>query len=146
MACRTSGTHHAVWETPLLDYEIAAREREKYGCNCDVAAELTRHGRPLHLAAKPREPPRAPRGTARTALSWDAEAAKRMLMNNLDPANAVDWQHLVVYGGSGRAVRNWHEYPQGRCARSTRSAKTKHCACNPAARFTSPAPTPARPA
>ena len=39
-----------------------------------------------------------------------AEAAKRMLMNNLDPANAVDWEHLVVYGGSGRAARNWHEY------------------------------------
>jgi urocanate hydratase len=33
-----------------------------------------------------------------------------MLMNNLDPTNAVDWEHLVVYGGSGRAARNWHEY------------------------------------
>ena len=33
-----------------------------------------------------------------------------MLMNNLDPDNAVDWESLVVYGGSGRAARNWHEY------------------------------------
>ncbi len=32
-----------------------------------------------------------------------------MLANNLDPANAIDWKHLVVYGGSGRAARNWHE-------------------------------------
>jgi urocanate hydratase len=94
----------------LSDYEIAARERAKYGCGCDVAAELSSHGRPLHLAVRPSEPPRAPRGTSRTARTWDAEAAKRMLMNNLDPANAVDWQHLVVYGGSGRAVRNWHEF------------------------------------
>src|SRR5262245_61330184 len=89
---------------------IADHEREKYGCECDVANELERFGRPIHLAAKPAEPPRAPRGTARTAKSWDAEAAKRMLMNNLDPANAIDWENLVVYGGSGRAARNWHEY------------------------------------
>ncbi|MBK7581883.1 MAG: urocanate hydratase [Myxococcales bacterium] len=62
------------------------------------------------MAAKPSSPPRAPRGISRTAKSWDAEAAKRMLINNLDPANAVDWEHLIVYGGSGRAARNWHEY------------------------------------
>jgi urocanate hydratase len=93
-----------------VDYEITAREREKYGCACDIPTELALHGRPLHLGARPSDPPRAPRGPARTARSWDAEAAKRMLLNNLDPSNAVDWQHLVVYGGSGRAVRNWHEF------------------------------------
>ena len=36
----------------------------------------------------------------------------RMLMNNLDPAVALDWKNLVVYGGSGRAVRNWRCYRQ----------------------------------
>jgi urocanate hydratase len=105
---RRAGASCAVGKS-LSDYEIAARERDKYGCGCDVEAELARHGRPLHLAVRPAEAPRAPRGP-RSARSWDAEAAKRMLMNNLDPANAVDWQHLVVYGGSGRAVRNWHEF------------------------------------
>jgi urocanate hydratase len=33
-----------------------------------------------------------------------------MLMNNLDPENSLDWKRLVVYGGTGRAVRNWHEF------------------------------------
>ena len=94
----------------MLDREIVENERTKYGCGCDIGGELQRHGRPLHMAARPAEPPRAPRGTRRTAHSWDAEAAKRMLINNLDPANAVDWEHLIVYGGSGRAARNWHEY------------------------------------
>jgi urocanate hydratase len=93
----------------MTDSEIVKRERAKYGCQCDIAGELARHGRPMHMAAKPARPPAAPRGTSRTAHSWDAEAAKRMLLNNLDPANAVDWEKLVVYGGSGRAARNWHE-------------------------------------
>src|SRR5512143_1525774 len=97
-------------ERAMNDATIARNEQEKYSCSCDVASELSRYGRPRHLAAKPAEPPRAPRGTTRRAASWDAEAAKRMLMNNLDPANAVDWENLVVYGGSGRAARNWHEY------------------------------------
>jgi urocanate hydratase len=100
----------------MNEREIAERERAKYGCQCDVEAELSAHGRPMHHAARPAEPPRAPRGTTRTARSWDAEAAKRMLMNNLDPQNAVDWGSLVVYGGSGRAVRNWHEYDKVRAA------------------------------
>jgi urocanate hydratase len=93
----------------MTDSEIVRRERANYGCSCDIQSELASHGRPMHLAARPAQPPRAPRGTSRTAHSWDAEAAKRMLLNNLDPANAIDWQNLVVYGGSGRAARNWHE-------------------------------------
>ncbi len=94
----------------MLDSKIAERERKTYACSCDVEGELRRYGRPMHLGAKPASPPRSPRGTSPSARSWDAEAAKRMLMNNLDPANAIDWEHLVVYGGSGRAARNWHEY------------------------------------
>ncbi len=92
------------------DQAISAREQAKYGCHCDIVRELASHGRPMHLDAAPAEPPQAARGTTKTAHTWDAEAAKRLLMNNLDPANAIDWRSLVVYGGSGRAVRNWHEY------------------------------------
>lgn len=50
---------------------------------------------------------RAPRGNSITAKSWLTEAAKRMLMNNLDPEVAEHPQALVVYGGIGRAARNW---------------------------------------
>ncbi|HEY9388215.1 MAG TPA: urocanate hydratase [Mycobacteriales bacterium] len=50
---------------------------------------------------------RAPRGAQRSAQSWGAEAALRMLQNNLDPEVAERPDDLVVYGGSGRAARNW---------------------------------------
>src|SRR5215470_10857041 len=50
---------------------------------------------------------RSPRGTERSAKSWITEAALRMLMNNLDPEVAERPQELVVYGGIGRAARNW---------------------------------------
>ncbi|TMH59410.1 MAG: urocanate hydratase, partial [Betaproteobacteria bacterium] len=50
---------------------------------------------------------RAPRGTKLTAKSWLTEAPLRMLMNNLDPEVAERPQDLVVYGGIGRAARNW---------------------------------------
>ena len=50
---------------------------------------------------------RAPRGAQRTCKSWAAEAAMRMLMNNLDPEVAERPGDLVVYGGRGRAARDW---------------------------------------
>jgi urocanate hydratase len=50
---------------------------------------------------------RAPRGTALSCRSWQQEAALRMLMNNLDPEVAERPQDLVVYGGIGKAARNW---------------------------------------
>ncbi|WP_199610666.1 urocanate hydratase [Flocculibacter collagenilyticus] len=50
---------------------------------------------------------RAPRGSEITAKNWLTEAAKRMLMNNLDPEVAEHPHGLVVYGGIGRAARNW---------------------------------------
>ena len=53
---------------------------------------------------------RAPRGNQLTAKSWLTEAPMRMLMNNLDPEVAEDPQSLVVYGGIGRAARNWECY------------------------------------
>jgi urocanate hydratase len=50
---------------------------------------------------------RAPRGTQLTCHNWQIEAAYRMLQNNLDPEVAFDPEHLIVYGGRGRAARNW---------------------------------------
>jgi urocanate hydratase len=53
---------------------------------------------------------RAPRGATRTARGWPQEAALRMLMNNLDPDVAERPADLVVYGGSGKAARDWPSY------------------------------------
>lgn len=53
---------------------------------------------------------RAPRGSQRTAKGWIQEAAKRMLMNNLDPEVAEHPEHLVVYGGRGKAARSWEAF------------------------------------
>jgi urocanate hydratase len=53
---------------------------------------------------------RAPRGTDITCRSWQTEAAMRMLMNNLDPDVAELPDQLIVYGGSGRAARNWQAF------------------------------------
>ncbi len=53
---------------------------------------------------------RAARGPHRTCKGWHQEAALRMLMNNLDPDVAERPQDLVVYGGSGKAARNWEAY------------------------------------
>src|ERR687885_2265120 len=50
---------------------------------------------------------RAPRGTDISCKGWQQEAALRMLMNNLDPEVAERPEDLVVYGGTGRAARNW---------------------------------------
>jgi urocanate hydratase len=53
---------------------------------------------------------RSPRGLTRTAQSWMTEAPLRMLMNNLDPEVAEKPEELVVYGGIGRAARDWTSY------------------------------------
>jgi len=52
-------------------------------------------------------PVRAPRGTERTCKGWIQEAAYRMIHNNLDPDVAEIPEQLIVYGGSGKAARNW---------------------------------------
>ena len=59
-----------------------------------------------HLTAQPR-PVKAPTGTTLACRSWLTEAAYRMLQNNLDPAVAENPDALVVYGGIGKAARNW---------------------------------------
>ena len=53
---------------------------------------------------------RAPRGTELSCKSWLTEAAYRMIQNNLDPAVAENPKHLVVYGGIGRAARDWASF------------------------------------
>ena len=55
-------------------------------------------------------PVRAPRGTTKTAHGWGQEAALRMLQNNLDPEVAEHPDKLVVYGGTGKAARNWDSF------------------------------------
>src|SRR6266576_4846215 len=53
---------------------------------------------------------RSPRGTSLTCKGWPQEAALRMLMNNLDQDVAERPDDLIVYGGSGKAARNWHSF------------------------------------
>ena len=53
---------------------------------------------------------RAPRGSKLSCKTWAAEAALRMLMNNLDPEVAEDPDRLVVYGGRGQAARSWEAF------------------------------------
>jgi urocanate hydratase len=53
---------------------------------------------------------RAPRGTQLNTKGWQQEAALRMLMNNLDPEVAERPEELVVYGGTGKAARNWESF------------------------------------
>src|SRR5271154_2077397 len=50
---------------------------------------------------------RAPRGSELSCRGWHQEAAMRMLMNNLDPEVAEKPDQLIVYGGAGKAARNW---------------------------------------
>ncbi len=63
----------------------------------------------MKTQAGPR-PVRAPRGTEISCKGWGQEAALRMLMNNLDPEVAEDPDHLIVYGGTGRAARSWEAF------------------------------------
>ena len=67
-------------------------------------------GRPMAMELCPKKAPRASTALQPRCCDWDTEAALRMLQNNLDDRVALDWQQLIVYGGSGRAARNWREY------------------------------------
>src|SRR4051794_13506411 len=65
---------------------------------------------PVETEAPAYTPIRAPRGTALSCKGWQQEAAMRMLMNNLDEEVGERPQDLVVYGGTGKAARNWDCY------------------------------------
>ena len=62
------------------------------------------------MTTNPRLPIHAATGTDLSCRSWQTEAPLRMLMNNLDPANAERPEDLVVYGGTGKAARSWEAY------------------------------------
>src|SRR5215472_3589880 len=64
---------------------------------------------PLHRLAQPR-PVRAPRGGSLSCRNWQIEAAYRMIQNNLDAEVAENPDTLVVYGGIGKAARNWDSF------------------------------------
>src|SRR5512138_3803130 len=64
----------------------------------------------LRGGGAPMEEIRAPRGAALSCKGWVQEAALRMLMNNLDPEVAERPEDLVVYGGTGKAARDWESY------------------------------------
>src|SRR6516165_3583800 len=64
----------------------------------------------LSGAALSKGPFRAPRGTEISCKGWQQEAALRMLLNNLDPEVAEKPDDLVVYGGTGKAARNWESF------------------------------------
>jgi urocanate hydratase len=64
----------------------------------------------LEVNPKAYTPVRAPHGTSLTCKGWQQEAAMRMIMNNLDEEVAERPQDLVVYGGTGKAARNWECY------------------------------------
>ncbi|SDD01343.1 urocanate hydratase [Streptomyces prasinopilosus] len=68
------------------------------------------HRTPAGPAAPSRGPVRAPRGTGLSTLGWPQEAALRMLQNNLDPEVAEHPERLVVYGGTGKAARDWRSF------------------------------------
>jgi len=71
--------------------------------------DLSQAHRPLQGVARP-HPVRAPRGIELSCRNWLIEAAYRMLQNNLDPEVAENPDALVVYGGIGKAARNWACY------------------------------------
>ena len=66
--------------------------------------------RPMFYELKPTETVKAKHGTELRCKTWEAEAALRMLENNLDPAVSLVYDELIVYGGAGRAARNWKEF------------------------------------
>ena len=73
-------------------------------------------------------PVRAPRGSNITCANWQIEAAYRMIQNNLDPEVAENPDELVVYGGIGKAARNWPAFDairaSGRSAQARSSTST----------------------
>ncbi|PJJ59849.1 urocanate hydratase [Hymenobacter chitinivorans] len=66
--------------------------------------------RPMYYEYKPEQTVKAQHGPELRCKTWEAEAALRMLENNLDPAVSLVYDELIVYGGAGRAARNWKEY------------------------------------
>src|SRR3954463_11767832 len=75
-----------------------------------MVVETPRPSAERRLTMDGARPVTAPNGISLTARSWQTEAPLRMLMNNLDPENAERPDDLVVYGGTGRAARDWRSF------------------------------------
>src|SRR5512146_578198 len=87
--------------------------------NASVSAQTAR------VSGAPPRDIRAARGTTLSCKGWQQEAALRMLMNNLDPDVAERPEDLVVYGGRGRAARNWECFQAiVRCLRDLENDET----------------------
>ncbi len=78
-------------------------------CGSRTYAPGTWVGSMTETASGPRHV-QAPRGSTITCRGWPQEAALRLLMNNLDPEVARDPDHLIVYGGRGKAARSWNAF------------------------------------
>jgi hypothetical protein len=98
--------------------------------------ESDREGATRLARARQREV-RAPRGTEMTCATWQAEAALRMLMNNLDPEVAEDPERLVVYGGRGQAARSWAAFDAIVASLQAAGKPTRRCSCSRASRSAS---------
>ncbi|AYA36838.1 urocanate hydratase [Hymenobacter oligotrophus] len=94
---------NSAFETPELNLEATS-------ASDDANAPQPTAKRPMYYQYKPQQTVRAQHGTTLRCKTWEAEAALRMLENNLDPAVSLVYDELIVYGGAGRAARNWKEY------------------------------------
>ncbi len=75
-----------------------------------MATQLSETKKKTKKSPPKRKPIRAPRGKKKSCKNWQIEAPYRMLQNNLDPEVAEDWENLIIYGGSGKAARDWDCY------------------------------------
>ena len=87
---------------------------------------------------------RAPRGTSLSCTNWLTEAAYRMIQNNLDPEVAENPDALVVYGGIGKAARNWECFDAILAALQRARTTTSRCWSSRASRSACSARTPMR--
>ena len=108
------------------------RSRDRGGHRLRQVRRRAQRRRSDHRRARMKTVIRAARGTELSCRGWQQEAALRMLHNNLDPDVAEHPDELVVYGGTGKAARDWNSVPRHLAARCRRSRTTRRCSCSPA--------------
>ena len=108
------------------------RARDRGGHRLRQVRRRAQRRRSDHRRARMKTVIRAARGTELSCRGWQQEAALRMLHNNLDPDVAEHPDELVVYGGTGKAARDWNSLPRHLAARCRRSPTTRRCSCSPA--------------
>ncbi|MCB2378991.1 urocanate hydratase [Hymenobacter sp. BT635] len=101
--------HPAATDTPELNLEANSHSDHTPAPVMPIP-NTPSNGRPMYYEYKPEQTVKAQHGTTLRCKTWEAEAALRMLENNLDPAVSLVYDELIVYGGAGRAARNWKEY------------------------------------